>query len=97
MHLTSALQGPGQGVNADFDWNTPASVVSLQVTIFDTELQRVFVSRGGIDATDAIDSRSSSGRYIRRRSILENEAHIAEGVALALHPFVPMEKYPGNP
>jgi hypothetical protein len=74
-----------------------ATTASLQVTVFDTELQRVFVSRGGLDATDAIDTRSSEGRYVRRRNILENEANIDEGIALALHPLIEMDKYPGNP
>jgi hypothetical protein len=91
------LQGPGSGVSGDFDWNMPASVVSLQVTIFDSELQRLFVSRGGIDATDAIDTRSSGGRYVRRRDILANEAHIREGIRLAFHPFIEMKDWPGNP
>ncbi|MEO0437490.1 MAG: hypothetical protein AAF098_11340 [Pseudomonadota bacterium] len=91
-----SLQGPGNGVNAGFDWSLPASVASLQVTVFDTNLQRLFVSRGGLDATDAIDTRSSAGRYIRRRSILENNTHIDEGISLALHPLVPMKKYPGD-
>ena len=92
-----SLQGPGTGVSADFDWNSPASVVSLQATLFNTELERVFVSRGGLDATDAIDSRSSSGRWVRRRQILENTANVDEGIALALHPFIEMAKYPGDP
>jgi len=92
-----SMQGPGNGVSTDFDWSMPAAVASLQITIFDTELKRVFVSRGGLDATDAIDARSSGGRYIRRRAILENGSFVDEGVALALHPFVEMESYPGNP
>jgi len=91
------LQGPGTGVSAGFDWNTPASVVSLQATLFGTDLERLFVSRGGLDATDAIDARSSSGRWVRRRQVLENDANIDEGIALALHPFVEMNKYPGTP
>lgn len=92
-----SLQGPGSGVSGDFDWNMPASVVSLQVSIFDMDLQRLFVSRGGIDATDAIDTRSSTGRYVRRRDILDNGLHIYEGMRLAFHPFVEMEDWPGNP
>ncbi|EAQ97711.1 hypothetical protein [Congregibacter litoralis] len=92
-----SMQGPGTGVSAEFDWSMPAAVASLQVTIFDTELKRVFVSRGGLDATDAIDARSSTGRYIRRRAILENNSFVDEGIALALHPFIEMDKYPGNP
>lgn len=92
-----AMQGPGNSVSADFDWSRAASVASLQVIIFDMELQRLFVSVGGLDATDAIDARSSSGRYVRRRNMLENESFINEGIALALHPFIVNENWPGNP
>lgn len=92
-----SLQGPGSGVSSDFDWNTEAAGASIQVSIYNMDLDRVFLSRGGLDATDAIDSRSSSGRYIRRRNMLESEDHITEGVALSLHPFIVMEKWPGNP
>lgn len=92
-----SLQGPGSGVSADFDWAMQAAVASLQVSIYDTELQRVFASRGGMDATEAIDTRSSTGRYIRRRNILENKANVMEGIHLAFHPFIVMEDWPGKP
>ena len=92
-----SLQGPGTGVSADFDWNTAAAVTSLQISIYDMELERMFASRGGLDATDAIDTRSSSGRYVRRRNILENEDYILEGIKLAFHPFIAWEDWPGNP
>jgi hypothetical protein len=92
-----SLQGPGNGVSGDFDWYKPASVASIQISIYDIELKHLFSSRGGLDATDAIDTRSSSGRFVRRRSILENETNVNEGIALALHPFIEMEDWPGNP
>lgn len=92
-----SIQGPGDGVSADFDWAMLVDVASLQVSIYDIELQRVFASRGGLDASQAIDSRSSEGRYIRRREILENEANINEGIALAFHPFISSENWPGTP
>lgn len=91
------LQGPGDGVSADFNWNKPAKAVSLRVSIYDMDLQRLFISIGGLDTTEAIDSRSSSGRFVRRRSLLENESHIREGIELAFHPFIPMDDYPGVP
>ncbi len=91
------LQGPGSGVSADFDWYKQASVASMQISIYDIELQRLFTSRGGLDATEAIDTRSSSGRYIRRRNILENLTYLREGIELAFHPFIEMEAWPGNP
>ena len=50
-----------------------------------------------MDATEAIDTRSSAGRYVRRRDILENEDYIMEGIQLALHPFIVYEDWPGNP
>ncbi|MEQ9465128.1 MAG: hypothetical protein RJQ10_15815 [Haliea sp.] len=92
-----SLQGPGTGVSADFDWNQAASVASLQVSVYDMDLQRVFASVGGLDATDAIDARSSAGRFIRRRNILENESFVNDGIAIAFHPFIVSEIWPGNP
>jgi hypothetical protein len=91
------MQGPGDGVSTDFDWSMLASVVSLQVTIYDKNLDPLFSSRGGIDATEAIDSRSSKGRFIRRRNILENDSNIMEGIQLAFYPFIAWEGWPGNP
>lgn len=93
---TPTMQGPGEGVSTEFDWNTLAAVVSLQVSIYNMDLEPVFSSRGGLDATDAIDSRSSTGRYVRRRSILENETFVMEGIRLAFHPFIEMEDWPGK-
>ena len=92
-----SLQGPGSGVSAEFDWNMQAAVASIQVSVFDTNLQRVFLGRGGMDATEAIDTRSSSGRYIRRRSILENKENVMEGIQIAFHPFIEFADWPGNP
>ncbi len=92
-----SLQGPGDGVSTEFDWNMQAAVASLQVSIYDIELKRLFASRGGMDATDAIDTRSSDGRYVRRRNILENKDYVMEGIQLAFHPFIPYEDWPGNP
>jgi hypothetical protein len=92
-----SMQGPGTGVSADFDWNQSASVASLQISVYDMELQRVFASVGGLDATDAIDARSSAGSFVRRRNILENENFVREGIAIAFHPFIVSEVWPGNP
>jgi hypothetical protein len=90
-----SLQGPGEGISAGFNWNEPAAVASLQVSIYNMDLKRLFASRGGMDATDAIDTRSS--RFARRRNMLENEDNLMEGITLALHPFIAMEDWPGNP
>jgi hypothetical protein len=89
------LQGPGDGVSEGFDWNKPAKAASLSVNIYSMELQRLFAGTGGLDTTEAIDTRSSSGRFVRRRSLLENDSHLREGIELAFHPFVPMKDYPG--
>ncbi len=98
------LQGPGDGVSANFDWNQSAKGASLLVSIYSTELQRaehsiklqrVHRSMGGLDATEAIDTRSATGDFARRRDILENDDHIREGVELAFYPFIEMRDYPG--
>ncbi len=90
------LQGPGDGVSAGFDWNRPARAASLSASIYNIQLQRLFASTGGLDTTEAIDTRSSSGRFVRRRSLLENDSHLREGIELAFHPFIPMKDYPGG-
>jgi len=58
-------------------------------------LRRLFTSIGGLDSTEAIDTRSSGGDYVRRRNILENDNNIEEGIELAFHPFIEMKGYPG--
>jgi len=93
---TPSMQGPGDGVSTDFDWNMLAAAVSLQVSIYNMDLEPVFSSRGGIEATDAIDSRSTTGRYVRRNNVLENDTYLQEGIALAFHPFIEMEGWPGK-
>lgn len=90
-----SLKGPGDGVSADFDWSRPVSAVSLQVSIYNIELEQAFAGLGGIDLTDAIDTRSGNG-WVRRKDVLENENHIDEGIQLALHPFIVMDNWPGN-
>jgi hypothetical protein len=92
-----ALQGPGTGVSAGFDWNRPAAVASMQISVYDMDLKRLFASRGGLDATDAIDTRSSEGRYVRRRNMLEDNENIQEGIKLAFHPFIAFPDWPGVP
>lgn len=89
------LQGPGDGVSMDFDWNRNAKGASLWVNVYTMELRRVFSSVGGMDATQAIDTRSATGDYVRRRNILENKNFVLEGVEIAFHPFIEMSKYPG--
>jgi hypothetical protein len=91
-----SLQGPGSGVAADFDWNMQAAVASIQISIYDMELKRLFAGRGGMDSTEAIDTRSSKGRFIRRRNILENKDNVMEGIRLAFYPFIEMKGWPGN-
>ncbi len=91
-----SLQGPGSGVSTDFDWSMLVAGASLQVSIYDMDLRRVFLSYGGLDVTEAIDTRSSSGRYVRRREVLANDSYIREGIELAFYPFIPSENWPGK-
>lgn len=91
-----SLKGPGDGVTADFDWGQPLAAISLQISVYNIELEQVFAGLGGIDLSDAIDTRSGRG-FVRRKDILENEDFIDEGIQLALHPLIPMKNWPGNP
>ncbi len=91
-----AIQGAGSGVTADFDWSRAVSAATLRVAWFNMDLERLFSGEGGMDVTDAVDTRSGTA-FIRRRDVLENENHIDEGIAIAFHPVIPMKNWPGNP
>ncbi len=90
------MRGPGDGVSTEFDWNQPVAAISIQVAVYNTELEQVFAGVGGIDLTDAIDTRSMRN-FIRRKDILENEDFIDQGIQIAFHPLIKMENWPGKP
>ncbi|EHQ57611.1 hypothetical protein OMB55_00013470 [gamma proteobacterium HIMB55] len=89
-------QGGGQGVSVNFNWSVPVAATTVRISIFNSDLERMFVGEGGIALNEAVDTRSGTG-FVRRREILGNETHIREGVALALHPLMPMKNWPGDP
>lgn len=91
-----SMQGPGQGVSTDFNWAAEVDAVSLFVNIFDLELKRLFHSAGGIELTEAIDTKGSRARFARRRTVLGNSGQIKEGIQLAFHPFITMKNWPGE-
>lgn len=91
-----AIQGAGSGVTAEFDWARAVSAASIRVAWFNMDLERLFSGEGGIEVTDAVDTRSGTA-FVRRRDVLENENHIDEGIAIAFHPVIPMKNWPGNP
>ena len=89
-------QGGGQGVSVNFNWSVPVAATTVRISIFNSDLERMFVGEGGIALNEAVDTRSGTG-FVRRREILGNETHIREGIALALHPLMPMKNWPGDP
>ncbi len=89
-----ALRGSG-GVPVGFDWSQNIKAASLSVVIFDVELNRIFVSRGGLDTLYELDLKRSTPAFVRRKSLLKSESDIEEGIAIAFHPFIPMKRYPG--
>jgi hypothetical protein len=88
-------QGAGNGVSVDFNWTAPVAATTIRISVFDQNLKLVFNGEGGIALNEAVDTRSGTG-FVRRREILGNESHIKEGIAIALHPLVPMDNWPGN-
>ena len=91
-----AIQGAGSGVTSEFDWSRAVAAASMRVAWFNMDLGRVFSGEGGMEVTDAVDTRSGTA-FVRRRDVLENDNHIDEGLAIALHPAIPMKNWPGNP
>lgn len=90
-----SLRGAGDGVTAEFDWGAPIAAISIQISVYNFDLEQVFTGIGGIDLSDAIDTRSGRG-FVRRKDILDNEDFIDEGIQLALHPFIKMANWPGQ-
>lgn len=90
-----SLKGPGSGVPIDFDWYQPIKAASIMVTIYDVKLNRVFISRGGVDTLYAVDIKSSNPKFVRKKKLLDDEDQVQEGLELAFHPFIPMDDYPG--
>ncbi|MEL0007065.1 MAG: hypothetical protein VW686_07005 [Luminiphilus sp.] len=91
-----AIQGAGSGVTADFDWSRAVSAATLRVAWFNMDLERMFSGEGGMEVTDAVDTRSGTA-FVRRRDVLENENQVDEGIAIAFHPVIPMKNWPGSP
>jgi hypothetical protein len=91
-----AVQGAGSGVTAEFDWSRPVAAATMRIAWFNMDLGRIFSGEGGMDVTDAVDTRSGTA-FVRRRDVLENENYIDEGIAIALHPVIAMKKWPGDP
>ena len=89
-------QGPGSGVSMDFNWGAPVKATSVRVVLFNTDLEILFSGIGGISLNEAVDMRSGTD-FVRRREILGNDNHIKEGLALAMHPLIEMNNWPGNP
>lgn len=88
--------GAGQGVPLDFNWGQAVKAASLKVTIFNTDLQRVFHSIGGIDSLQSISLKRSPPSFERRKKLLTSSNHIQEGIELAFHPFIEMKNYTGK-
>ena len=91
-----AIQGAGSGVTSEFNWSRAVAGASMRIAWFNMNLERIFSGEGGMEVTDAVDTRSGTA-FVRRRDVLENENQIDEGLAIAFHPIIPMRNWPGNP
>lgn len=88
------IKGGATTLPAEFNWSETVKAVSLMVTVYTVDLERVFTSRGGIDTLDEIDSRRATPSFVRRKNFLKSENFVEEGIRLAFHPFVEMDNYP---
>ena len=92
-----ATEGATASVPSDFNWTQIIKGASLAVTIYSSEGQPLFSSRGGLDTLHAINSRKSQRSFVRRTKILSNSRNIEEGIELGFHPLIPMKRYPAPP
>ena len=80
-------------LSTEFNWSQSVAAASLLLILYDNQGQFLFKGAGGIEVTREIDPSSGGGRFVRRKQIFGNQSHVEEGVALALHPLVPLEGY----
>lgn len=90
------LKGGATTLPSDFNWSETVKAVSLMVTIYTVDMERVFTSRGGLDTLDEIDSRRATPSFIRRKKFLNSENFVEEGIKLAFHPFIKLKDYPSE-
>lgn len=88
------LVGPDQYVTENFNWDQPIEAFSIAINVYSSDFQNIFNSVGGIDLAQDINTRTGTEHLTRRERPFKYETHIEEGIALALHPLVPMKNYP---
>lgn len=75
--------------SADFNWAQPVPAISLRVIVYSTEGELLFKSFGGLEVARQLDA--TKGRFIRRKSLFTSDKNVAQGISIALHPFVPLQ------
>jgi len=88
------LEGTGEGVSQEFNWQQNVDAVSLIINVFDRKLKNVFQSGAGLDVTQALNLRAE--KFTRRSDVLENDTNVEEGIRIAFHPLIEMDDYPGK-
>lgn len=78
----------------NFDWAQTVPAVSLRTVIYSIDGTALFKSAGGLEVSRQLDSRKSSGRFVRREKLFTRKANIEEGVNLAFYPFIVPKKFP---
>ena len=80
-------QGTSQSVSTEFNWGEPLNGASLSINIFTlSDGKRVFNNIGGLDVTEAIDTRKDT--FARYKNMFKEEDHLMEGVKLSMHPVM---------
>lgn len=86
----------GNGVPRDYNWAKTFRASSVSITIFRWDKQFVFNGVGGIEMIDNLNMKTGTPKATRHTNLFDDEKMINEGLQLAMHPFIPMENYPGN-
>ena len=88
------VQGIGNGVNENFNWNKKLDASSLSIHVINRNRQLVLHNIGGIQVTQALELQNNTGKFKRRKDLLRNTKEIQEAIRLSLHPLIKMKKYP---
>lgn len=78
----------GNQLPVEFNWSQPVPAVSLRVILYSIEGNLLFKSFGGLEVSRQLDTQK--GRFTRRDDIFSSTKNVEQGVAIALHPFIPV-------
>lgn len=90
------VEGIDDWATDDLKMSQTLDGISIEIHIFNRDLQLVHHSIGGIQIAQSLKVTNKKARFARRNDLLAAEDDINDGLVLAFHPWISMKNYPGK-